>query len=121
MTSLVRPPPVRLATSHSIIPRTWWSNNSQWKLVGSSGRKYDLVAIGAHGLGRQAFSQLGGVVARSLREIEKDMRQKLDMPVLHLPQLVGLALGLSPEELRIDRHMVPAGAVASFAAGGRRG
>jgi nucleotide-binding universal stress UspA family protein len=43
------------------------------KLVGSSGRKYDLVAIGAHGLGRQAYSQLGGVVARSLREIEKDM------------------------------------------------
>jgi succinate dehydrogenase / fumarate reductase, cytochrome b subunit len=28
------------------------------------------------------------------------------MPVLHLPQLVGLALGLSPEELRLDRHMV---------------
>jgi len=41
------------------------------------------------------------------REIEKDMGRKLDMPVLHLPQLVGLALGLSPEELRIDRHMVP--------------
>ena len=40
------------------------------------------------------------------REIEKDMGEKLDMPVLHLPQLVGLALGLSPEELRIDRHMV---------------
>jgi nucleotide-binding universal stress UspA family protein len=43
------------------------------KLVGSSGRRYDLVALGAHGLGRQAFSQLGGVVARSLRGIEKDM------------------------------------------------
>ena len=42
------------------------------------------------------------------REIEKDMGEKLDMPVLHLPQLVGLALGLSPEELRIDRHMVDA-------------
>jgi succinate dehydrogenase cytochrome b subunit len=40
------------------------------------------------------------------REIEKDMGEKLDMPVLHLPQLVGLALGLSPEELRIDRHMI---------------
>jgi succinate dehydrogenase / fumarate reductase cytochrome b subunit len=40
------------------------------------------------------------------REIEKDMGEKLDMPVLHLPQLVGLALGLSPEELRLDRHMV---------------
>jgi len=43
------------------------------RLVGSSGRTYDLVAIGAHGLGRQSFSQLGGVVARALRGIEKDM------------------------------------------------
>ena len=43
------------------------------KLVGSSGRSYDLVAIGAHGLGRQQYSQLGGVVARALRHIEKDM------------------------------------------------
>jgi nucleotide-binding universal stress UspA family protein len=43
------------------------------KLVGTSGRQYDLVAIGAHGLGRQPLSQLGGVVARCLREIEKDM------------------------------------------------
>jgi nucleotide-binding universal stress UspA family protein len=43
------------------------------RLVGSSGRQYDLVSIGAHGLGRQAYSQLGGVVARTLRDIEKDM------------------------------------------------
>jgi nucleotide-binding universal stress UspA family protein len=43
------------------------------KIVGTSGRRYDLVAIGAHGLGRQQLSQLGGVVARSLRGIEKDM------------------------------------------------
>jgi nucleotide-binding universal stress UspA family protein len=43
------------------------------KIVGSSGRQYDLVAIGAHGLGRQAYSQLGGVVSRSLRGIEKDV------------------------------------------------
>jgi succinate dehydrogenase / fumarate reductase, cytochrome b subunit len=40
------------------------------------------------------------------REIEIDMDQKLDMPILHLPQLVGLALGFSPDELNIDRHMV---------------
>lgn len=40
------------------------------------------------------------------REIEQDMGQKLDMPVLHLPQLVGLALGFAPEELSIDRHMI---------------
>src|ERR1700716_554452 len=47
--------------------------DSAARLVGSSGRQYDLLAIGAHGLGRQPFSQLGGVVARVLREIEKDV------------------------------------------------
>ena len=43
------------------------------KLVGSSGRAYDLLAIGAHGLGRQPLSQLGGVAVTRLRGIEKDM------------------------------------------------
>jgi succinate dehydrogenase / fumarate reductase, cytochrome b subunit len=51
------------------------------------------------------------------REIEKDMGQTLDMPVLHLPQLVGLALGLTPAELRMDRHMVPAGLLGSTEGG----
>lgn len=54
------------------------------------------------------------------REIEKDLGQDLDMPVLHLPQLVGLALGLSPEELNLDRHMVFAGALSAYSAA-RRG
>jgi succinate dehydrogenase / fumarate reductase, cytochrome b subunit len=48
------------------------------------------------------------------REIEKDMGEKLNMPVLHLPQLVGLALGLSPKELRVDRHMVSLQAITPF-------
>jgi nucleotide-binding universal stress UspA family protein len=43
------------------------------RLVGTSGRQYDLLAIGAHGLGRQPFSQLGGVVSRILRGVEKDL------------------------------------------------
>ncbi len=47
--------------------------DSAARLVGTSGRQYDLVAIGAHGLGRQPYSQLGGVVARALRGIEKDV------------------------------------------------
>jgi len=46
------------------------------------------------------------------REIEADMERKLDMPVLHLPQLVGLALGMSPVELGIDRHMIALPALA---------
>jgi succinate dehydrogenase / fumarate reductase cytochrome b subunit len=30
----------------------------------------------------------------------------LNMPVLHLPQLVGLALGLDPKELGMSKHVV---------------
>jgi nucleotide-binding universal stress UspA family protein len=43
------------------------------RLVGTSGRQYDLLALGAHGLGRQPYSQLGGVVSRVLRGVEKDV------------------------------------------------
>jgi len=43
------------------------------RLVGTSGRQYDLLALGAHGLGRQPYSQLGGVAARVLRGVEKDV------------------------------------------------
>jgi succinate dehydrogenase / fumarate reductase cytochrome b subunit len=32
--------------------------------------------------------------------------RELEMPVLHLPQLVGLALGLEPKELGFKRHVV---------------
>jgi succinate dehydrogenase / fumarate reductase cytochrome b subunit len=32
--------------------------------------------------------------------------RELKMPVLHLPQLVGLALGLDPKELGLNRHIV---------------
>ena len=37
---------------------------------------------------------------------EKVVGRPLEMPVLHLPQLVGLALGLSPKELGLARHVV---------------
>ena len=30
----------------------------------------------------------------------------LELPILHLPQLIGLALGISPEELRVNRHVI---------------
>ncbi len=42
------------------------------KLAGTSDRDYDLLCIGAHGIGRQPYSQMGGVVSRVLRGIEKD-------------------------------------------------
>jgi succinate dehydrogenase / fumarate reductase cytochrome b subunit len=37
---------------------------------------------------------------------EKMVGRELGMPVLHLPQLVGLALGLEPKELGMSRHVV---------------
>ena len=43
------------------------------KLAGSSGRSYDLMCIGAHGIGRQPYSQMGGVVSRVLRNVDKDV------------------------------------------------
>ena len=42
------------------------------KLAGSSGRAYDLMVIGAHGIGKQPYSQLGGMVSRVIRGVEKD-------------------------------------------------
>ena len=43
------------------------------KLAGTSGRRYDLVVIGAHGIGKQPYSQLGGMVSRVVRGVEKDI------------------------------------------------
>ncbi len=39
-------------------------------------------------------------------EVEKVMGKSLGLPVLHLPQLVALALGISPQKLGLDRHVV---------------
>lgn len=39
-------------------------------------------------------------------EVEKVIGRKLGLPVLHLPQLVALALGIAPEELGLERHVV---------------
>jgi succinate dehydrogenase / fumarate reductase cytochrome b subunit len=38
---------------------------------------------------------------------EKLLADELRLPVVHLPQLVGLALGLTPADLGLNRHVVP--------------
>jgi len=37
---------------------------------------------------------------------EKEMHRPIELPILHLPQLVGLALGLRPSDLGLQRNMV---------------
>ena len=41
-------------------------------------------------------------------------RDDLSMPVLHLPQLVGLALGLEPKELGFNKHIVKPSSVIDW-------
>jgi succinate dehydrogenase / fumarate reductase, cytochrome b subunit len=45
---------------------------------------------------------------------ERQVGRELNMPVLHLPQLVGLALGLEPKELGLNRHVVKPTAVIDW-------
>ena len=30
----------------------------------------------------------------------------IDLPIIHLPQMIGLALGVPPKEMRMDHHVV---------------
>jgi succinate dehydrogenase / fumarate reductase, cytochrome b subunit len=39
-------------------------------------------------------------------EVAKVIGKELGLPILHLPQLIALALGVSPKELGLDRHIV---------------
>ncbi len=39
-------------------------------------------------------------------EVEDVIGQSLNLPILHLPQLIGLALGIEPKTLGLERHIV---------------
>ena len=45
---------------------------------------------------------------------ERIVGRELNMPVLHLPQLLGLALGLEPKELGMQRHVVKPASVIDW-------
>ncbi len=34
------------------------------------------------------------------------LRRKVDLPILHLPQLIGLAMGIAPRELGLQKHIM---------------
>lgn len=39
-------------------------------------------------------------------EVAQVIGEKLNLPILHLPQLVGLALGIEPEKLGLNNHVI---------------
>ena len=41
-------------------------------------------------------------------DAERVKKTKMGLPILHLPQLIGLAMGIDPDELWLDRHIVSA-------------
>ncbi len=45
--------------------------------------------------------------AEKIHQKKEGISQQLNMPVLHLPQLLGLAMGYSPESLGMKHHLVP--------------
>lgn len=40
-------------------------------------------------------------------DIESQMGKKFDIPILHYPQLLALALGATPKELKLKKHIAP--------------
>jgi succinate dehydrogenase / fumarate reductase cytochrome b subunit len=46
----------------------------------------------------------------------KEVGRELGLPVLHLPQLIGLAFGLEPKELGMNRHIVRPTSVIDWSA-----
>ena len=60
---------------------------------------------------------------QALKTVNLDLQQPaaetfvcrpLNMPVLHLPQLLGLALGLDPKELGMNKHVVKPSSVIDW-------
>jgi len=41
----------------------------------------------------------------------KAVNANLNLPILHLPQLLGLAMGIPPKDLGVSRHLVPVDAI----------
>ena len=39
-------------------------------------------------------------------EAAKQVQQPIDLPIMHLPQMIGLALGINPEAMRLNKHIV---------------
>ena len=57
------------------------------------------------GLGRGGAERLLVSLAQRLEEAAQVVNRELGLAVLHLPQLVGLALGFEPKQLGMGKHI----------------
>ena len=51
------------------------------------------------------------------KDIKRETGRRYDMPVVYITQLLGLCLGFSPEDLEMDKLMVPADYVVNIVSG----
>ena len=40
-------------------------------------------------------------------------QMQIDLPILHLPQMIGLAMGMDPKAMGLNRHIVPTAKILS--------
>jgi len=55
------------------------------------------------------------------KAVEQKYNIKLDMPIIYFTQLIGLAMGISPGELGLDKHLVPTEKLIAKIGGGNAG
>ena len=71
-------------------------------------RRFDLVVFDWDG----TLFDSTALIVHSIQAACRD----LGLPVLHLPQLVGLALGLDPKELGMSKHVIRPTSVIDWSA-----
>ena len=91
----------------------------------TSNEENSLAMCGDHILDAKAKGAMAMVTPCPLCHLELDgkqadaaahKRQEINMPVLHLPQLVGLALGFTAKEMNLQRHLVSTAPVEEWMA-----
>ena len=69
-----------------------------------------LFGVDAKGLGAAAMVTPCPLCHLSLDGRQPDAaaarKTSIDLPILHLPQLIGLALGIDPKAMRLNKHIV---------------
>ncbi len=91
----------------------------------TSNEENSLAMCGDHILDAKAKGAMAMVTPCPLCHLELDGKQadaaahkgqEINMPVLHLPQLVGLALGFTAKEMNLQRHLVSTAPVEEWMA-----